>query len=161
MDLELKNNINREFGNKIRLRVCGILISNNKILLIKHKGLGKVNEFWLPPGGEVEINETIIEALYREFYEETRLHIKNQRFGFVKEFIEKPLHAIELYFFINEYFGNETLGSDPELMDKQSISELRWLSLKDLIELNQDTLPEFLKNLNSFNDLNTISNFGK
>ena len=48
--------------------VIGAYISNNgKILLVHHKELGK----WLPPGGNIEANETPDEAVLREVREET------------------------------------------------------------------------------------------
>ncbi|BBG25215.1 NUDIX hydrolase [Sulfuracidifex tepidarius] len=49
----------------------GILIEDDKVLLIKHKKLGK----WLYPGGHVEENETPHEAAEREFLEETGLRV--------------------------------------------------------------------------------------
>jgi len=49
----------------------GILIEGDKVLLIKHKKLGK----WLYPGGHVEENETPREAAEREFLEETGLKV--------------------------------------------------------------------------------------
>jgi 8-oxo-dGTP pyrophosphatase MutT (NUDIX family) len=42
---------------------------DNRVLLIKHKRLGK----WLPPGGELEPDETPLEAAIRELREETGL----------------------------------------------------------------------------------------
>lgn len=47
------------------------VFNQNKVLLHKHKKLGK----WLPPGGHIEPNETPPEAARREVLEETGLEI--------------------------------------------------------------------------------------
>jgi ADP-ribose pyrophosphatase YjhB (NUDIX family) len=55
-------------NKKIRIRVAGLVVEENKILLIAHK---KGNEiYWLLPGGGVEYQESLDEALKREFFEE-------------------------------------------------------------------------------------------
>ena len=54
------NIIANKFGNRLRIRACGLLIKEKKILLIKHEGLGKLNALWAPPGGAVEFGETIM-----------------------------------------------------------------------------------------------------
>ena len=62
--------IDRIYGNRIRIRVCGILIQNEKILLVNHSGLTVSNTFWSPPGGGLKYGESVIQCLEREFLEE-------------------------------------------------------------------------------------------
>lgn len=61
---------------KIDPKICvtagGILIYQDKILLIKHKKLG----VWLNPGGHVEENELPHQAAEREFWEETAIKVR-------------------------------------------------------------------------------------
>lgn len=47
------------------------ILHEQRVLLIFHRKLNK----WLPPGGHLEANETPIEAVKREAYEETGLRI--------------------------------------------------------------------------------------
>ena len=70
------------YHGKVRPRVCGILIENNSILLVKHEGLGSAGTLWIPPGGGIEFGETAQEALKREFQEEVDLQIESTKFLF-------------------------------------------------------------------------------
>lgn len=49
--------------------ISGIIIHEDKALMLLHH---KVN-FWLSPGGHIELDETPMQALYREIEEETGL----------------------------------------------------------------------------------------
>lgn len=56
-----------------RVRVAGILIKDNKLLLIEHTK--NSNVYYLLPGGGVEPMETLKEALIREFKEELGMDV--------------------------------------------------------------------------------------
>jgi len=51
-----------------RIRVSAILRWRGRILLCRHEKPGK--EYWLLPGGGVNSGESLVDALYRELYEE-------------------------------------------------------------------------------------------
>ena len=128
------NTINEIYGNKIRIRVCGILVKNNALVLIKHNGIGNTGYLWAPPGGGLEFNEKIEDALKREFKEECNLDIRVKDFLFINEFIEAPLHAIELFYAVQALDDTQVpiLGTDPETPTHQIISELRLFNLEML-----------------------------
>lgn len=113
------------FGNKLRVRVCGICIHQGEILLVNHTGLGAIH-FWAPPGGGIQTGESAHEALVREFKEETGLSIEVRDFLFACEFIRLPLHAVELFFQVSITGGNLTTGQDPELGNRQVIQDVRF-----------------------------------
>jgi 8-oxo-dGTP diphosphatase len=81
------------------------------------------NDFWAPPGGGVEFGQGMEEALFREFNEETGLIIMVERFRFITEFIERPLHAIEVFFDTKVIGGELKTGADPEMDRKKQIIE--------------------------------------
>ncbi|RYU95341.1 NUDIX domain-containing protein [Emticicia agri] len=119
------------YSNRIRIRVCGICIENEQVLMVCHKGVINDNEVWLPPGGGMAEGETMAETLIREFKEETGFEVEVGQFWFKNEFIHPPIHAIELYFRVQIKSGELMKGIDPELMpDAQLIKDVRWIPLQ-------------------------------
>lgn len=109
-----------------RVRVAGILIENNKILLIEH--LKKNKKYWLVPGGGVDWGESTAEALIREYKEETNLDITVEKFLFLSETIapNKKKHVINLYFqikIIKNSIYNMKLGDERNLTDLKFITK--------------------------------------
>jgi 8-oxo-dGTP diphosphatase len=102
------------YGNRVRVRVCGLCWRGSDLLLVNHRGLS-VGDFWAPPGGGLEFGESAQERLQKEFREETGLIITPGRFLFACEFIQRPLHAIELFFEVVATDGTLQKGDDPEL----------------------------------------------
>ncbi|MBT31476.1 MAG: NUDIX hydrolase [Thalassobius sp.] len=120
------------FGNRLRVRVCGICIENDKVLMVRHQSLG--NGFlWAPPGGGLDFGETLEEGLQREFVEETGMEVEVVRFLFVHEYLDKPLHGIELFFEVKQIGGVMKMGTDPEMSSKdQIIDHLKFLSFDEI-----------------------------
>ncbi|WMJ73475.1 NUDIX domain-containing protein [Cytophagaceae bacterium ABcell3] len=130
---DLNKEIEKVFGNKLRVRVSGICIKDDKILLIRHSSLGPKGILWAPPGGGIHYGESAKETLKREFLEETGLKVEVNEFLFVHEFMEKPLHAIELFFKVTILSGEVALGTDPEMtQNNQIINEVVFLSFEEI-----------------------------
>lgn len=110
-----KEVITEVFGNRLRVRVSGICIHEENILLVNHQGINEENEFWAPPGGGMDFGHSAEENLIREFEEETSLQVKVKDFLCVNEFIGEPLHAVELFFLVETIGGILQKGTEPEL----------------------------------------------
>lgn len=131
--------VQRTFGHRLRVRVCGLCFSGADLLLIRHQGLGKLGYLYAPPGGEMHYGERAEEALAREFKEETGLRVRVQEFLFVHEFLEPPLHALELFFSVEAVGGSLRRGYDPELSEqKQLIEEVRFMSPEAVAQVPSD-----------------------
>ncbi|MFH1174720.1 MAG: NUDIX domain-containing protein [archaeon] len=87
----------RNITPKESTSVYGILVQNNKLLVVKCKW----SSLWEFPGGTREIGESNEEALTREFFEETGLRIAPGR-------LVAKQHALFYADDLNQYF-NKTL----------------------------------------------------
>lgn len=142
------------YSEKLRVRVCGICIQDDKLLLVKHGHTVGNNSFWSPPGGGLEYGETMQQGLAREFKEETGLSVRVNRFLFVNEFLRSPLHAVELFFEVSVVSGNLETGLDPEAKaEEQLLEQVEWLSIKDLNAIPLQDKHRTLQLLYSLDDL--------
>ncbi|NLV67904.1 MAG: NUDIX hydrolase [Spirochaetes bacterium] len=107
----------------VRIRVCGILIDRDKLLLIAHKKDDEV--YWLLPGGGVDYGESLKEALCREFIEELGISIEVDEISLVSDSIdpEGNRHVVNLCFACRFESGKYRLGNDERLYDFRFFSE--------------------------------------
>ena len=140
---------------KPRVRVAGILIENDRILLIEH--LKKNKRYWLVPGGGVDWGESTAEALLREYKEETNLDIDVDKFLFLSETIapDKQKHVINLYFqvrVLKNSIEDMRIGNEKNLMDlrfitKEEIEEIKlYPNIKEQLKqlLNKEEITPYL-----------------
>jgi 8-oxo-dGTP diphosphatase len=151
----LKTEILKTFGNKLRIRVCSLWIQDNKLLLIKHKALAsQEGDWWAPPGGGMELGETAEQTLVRELQEESGVLATDYEFAFIHEFLDPPLHAIELFFIVHQVQGSVLLGNDPEMpIHMQMLEELCFMSVEEINSLPDECKHHVLVGLTDFNDL--------
>lgn len=127
--------IDKLFGGRVRVRVCGLCWENESLLMVNHKGLTDGN-FWAPPGGGIDFGKTAAEVLRSEFAEETGLVVESGDFRFAGEFINNPLHAIELFFDVKRISGELKVGQDPEMnAANQILYDTRFMTIEEIIEL--------------------------
>ena len=147
--------ITKMYGNKIRVRACGLCWQNSHLLMVNHRGITQT-DFWAPPGGGLEFGESVNECLKKEFEEETGLQISVGRFLFGCEFVQKPLHAIELYFEVSIEAGVLKKGNDPEMA---IIEEVRFFSSPELGNLPPRVLHGIFRLVQTPEDLKTLNGF--
>jgi 8-oxo-dGTP diphosphatase len=159
---KLEKELVDKFGGRLRTRVNGILTKNDSILMIKHK-MSAERYFWNVPGGGMKYGSSVRKNLEREFLEETGLLVQVKEFICAHEYLEPPLHAIELFFNVEEIGGNLKMGTDPELDDNdQLITEISYLNLEKLMLIkNLEKHPVFwgIKSLNDVRKWNGYFNF--
>ena len=107
----------------------GIVYSEEKgLLLEKRTDTGE----WCVPGGAIELNETLEEALAREIKEETNLDIVNPQFYDIRANVhmvypnKDEVYYTDVVYIVNEFYGD--LKPDAES------SELKFFSLDNLPE---------------------------
>jgi 8-oxo-dGTP diphosphatase len=131
----MTESVYQTFGNKLRVRVCGLCVDNDRLLMVNHKGIKEV-DFWAPPGGGLQFGETVEMCLKREFSEETGLDIEIRDFKFLCEFVNPPLHAIELFFHVGMKNGVLMKGIDPEMRENQIIQDVKFMSWDEIFQLS-------------------------
>ncbi len=143
MDIKI---INENF--KFKVRVSGIFIFNNKILVNKYDE----NSYCLP-GGTVELGETSEEAILRELKEEINLNFKINTFAgivenFFTNFKNQKTHGIDFYYKVNLVNNNDYNKIDYNRVenDKDVIVQhhFKWIDMDMLKECN--LLPSVVKN---------------
>ncbi len=146
--------VGQVYGNQLRVRVIGICEVNGKILMVKHRGLGSDGIFYMPPGGGMRFGESAMDCLKREFAEESGIMISVGQFICVTEYLETPLHALELFFTVSRKGGVLKKGKDPEMGDKdQIIEKVEFMSYKRLNKIPYSQLHSLLHHVNSFSDI--------
>nr|WP_086939598.1 NUDIX domain-containing protein [Thaumasiovibrio occultus] len=129
-----------------RIRAAGILVNENKILMLKvHDHTG---EYWTLPGGGLEKDDGDTRAaLKREFLEETGLTAEVGDFLFVREFFEttKNRYHVELFYRMTDWHGEISLANLEGLNDQDYIQAIDWLDKAQLqaarvypVELKQE-----------------------
>ncbi len=118
--------------SKIKLSVCGVIIYQNKFLIVKRS---ETDDFlpncWEFPGGGVEDGETISEALKREIKEEIGLDISYehpQLIGISEEFMDKDKTERYLqlnYKIVMDTEPNMTLSSEHVAFDWADTTDSR------------------------------------
>ncbi|EHJ9977312.1 NUDIX domain-containing protein [Vibrio parahaemolyticus] len=116
-------------------RVSALIVNckNAEILLIKRFKEGR--NYWVFPGGGVEPEERLEQAIVREVLEETSLRIENyqEMFSIVNR------GRKEHFYLVNVQFFEPKLSSHSPERQAQSRSnryELTWVKLNDLSKLN-------------------------
>ena len=71
-----------------RISAGALVIHDDCVLLVKHHIPGQ-DDFWVPPGGGAEGEESLIDCVERECFEETGLRVRALKFVYVEEFIDE------------------------------------------------------------------------
>lgn len=115
---------------KYPIPIVGALIINEEDKLFLMKSSGKFGNEWIIPGGKINFNEKIIDALKREIKEETNIDLINPRFLGIQEYIDKNKN--NHYIFI-EYLGYAI--NSKVILNNEAI-DFGWFKKRDLKHLN-------------------------
>ena len=148
------------YGHRLRLRVCGLYRETDRLLMVRHRGIGPTDTFWCPPGGGAQFGEAAPNALIREFMEETGLAVEVGKMLFVNEFMQPPLHALELFFTVKGVGGTLRQGIDPEMsLDGQIIEEVRLMSFAEIKSYPPEEVHALFRYCNSIDDVFSLNGY--
>ena len=127
----------------INLRVGAIILKDDKLLMVGNKARP---EYLYSVGGRIKFGETSEEAIIREVYEETGLHMEIDRLGFVHEnyfYGDAATNYGKLIYEISFFFYMQVPDDfEPVCMSQTEDDQdeyLRWISIDDPIKY----YPEF------------------
>ncbi|MHA2203628.1 MAG: NUDIX hydrolase [Candidatus Hodarchaeales archaeon] len=123
---------NRKYPHRPWVSVHGIIFDQQrkKILLTKRAAPPKAL-YWFPPGGAIDLGETVEEGLKREILEETDIIVKNLQFidyidGITHDSNSKVKYHFVVFMFEAEYFKGTIKAMDDAL-------EVRWVSIEEIM----------------------------
>ncbi|MES2971615.1 MAG: NUDIX domain-containing protein [Patescibacteria group bacterium] len=128
--------------------VKGVIVQDGKVLILKKAGEAGM-DFWEVPGGRIDDDETIEQALLRELSEELA-NIQNIE---IHELLDayrvhrdlEPDISLVLVF----YRVTATFKGEPEISNEHS--EYKWATQDEALELLQDSTKQALKRTISTN----------
>lgn len=141
-------------NQRFHVGVYGILIHENKILLIK-KSRGAYKGVYDLPGGSIEFGEKVEEALKREFIEETGINLESQTFvGHGEYFCEylndsnepRELHHLGLYYKVAAVFDKIKVGPDGQDSLGAEFIEIEKLGQVKIAQIALPIIEKVLKN---------------
>ena len=117
-----------------------VVDEQDRLLLVHHQEKDKF-DFWVPPGGRLERNESIYDCARREVLEETGLQVELGEILYVQEFWEPDYHFVK--FFIRGDVIGGSLSTQNKEENEDFLVAARFFSQLELQELI--VFPEILK----------------
>ena len=112
------------------IRITGILIENNEILLVQQKLSDKRN--WSLPGGRLERGETLSQGLIREMKEETGLDVEIIRMLYLCDVTASSNTILHITFLIKRIGGEIELPSNE--FDENPIHDVKFVPISELVQ---------------------------
>ena len=118
-------------GNySFQIRVTGVLLENDKLLLVKqqvHSG-----RTWSLPGGRLEHGESLEAAIKREMKEETGLSVEPQRLLYVCDVLDAKAPLVHLTFLLRRVEGEIVIPANE--LDDNPIHDVKMVPTRDLVK---------------------------
>jgi len=129
-------------ASRVRVAVRGLLLIDDRLLLVNAWGGGR-SDLLCAPGGGIEPHSPLPDNLIREFHEETGLTVSVGAPCAVNEFHapEHGFHQIDIYFRVAHVAGDPTgPWTDPEGV----VTERHWVARHEMERLRYkpDCLPQ-------------------
>jgi 8-oxo-dGTP diphosphatase len=123
--------VRREYPERPIVGVGGVVIQNERALLIR-RGSAPLEGEWSVPGGMLEVGETLLEGVQRELLEETAIEVKVQDLIEVFERVTRDeAGKLKYHFVILDYLCEAVRG---EAQAGSDVTDVAWAQEAELSE---------------------------
>lgn len=130
--IDVDSNNDRRYPARPVLGVGALILDQNQVLLVE-RGREPLAGYWSLPGGAVETGERLEDALIREVFEETGLHVSADSIATVFERImPDPSGTCEYHYVLIDFYCT-ILGGVPRPGDDSA--QVKWFPLDSLAGL--------------------------
>jgi 8-oxo-dGTP pyrophosphatase MutT (NUDIX family) len=114
------------------ISAAALVVREGQVLLVHHLEAGQY-DFWVPPGGSLQGEESIFDCVRRETLEETGLRADLDRIVYIQEFVEPGYHFCKLFVLATAFSGTLTLANRE--LGEGFLVDARFFSREDLQHL--------------------------
>ena len=137
--------------NLFQIRVTGLLLEDEKILLVNQKV--SPNRLWSLPGGRLEQGETLEEGVIRELFEETGLNVKVIKLLYICDKTDSIPQILHITFLLEKVSGEIKLPTNE--FDENPIYDVKMININELTkygfsELFQDLVENAFPNAGNY-----------
>ena len=135
LDNEHAHHMPNILGNAVpAVRVTGVLLENERLLLVKQQLKSANRSHWSLPGGMLELGETLQQALQREMREETGLEVRVGDLLYVSDrFRSLGHHIVDISFQVSRT-GGTLLESSVSDNGREVLSRIELVPVSNLVE---------------------------
>ena len=90
------------------ISAAALITQQQRLLLVNHRKRGQY-DFWVPPGGKLQGDESIFDCARRETMEETGLSVVLDRIIYIVEYAEPGYHFCKFFIRCETFDGDITL----------------------------------------------------
>ncbi len=122
---------NRRFPKRPWVSAHAIIFDPKKRFLLTKRAAPPKQNYWFPPGGAIDVGETVEEGLIREIKEETDILVNNLQFVDFIDGISRNAEGKVIYHFVVFMFTANYL--EGTIKAKDDALEVKWVSIQDVI----------------------------